>query len=91
MSNYLIQFRESARSHDMIVLYGFVFDTQTHKKTELQKIQQDTMILELSLKKAIQTSTANEGGEEYSLGNTIENITTTLSKIAEKRRSQVNR
>ena len=49
------------------------------------------MILELSLKKARQTFTANKGGDEYSLGNTIENITTTLSKIAEKRRSQVNR
>jgi len=70
----------------------------THKKTDLQKIQHDAMILELSLKKARQTSTASKGkkdsnarDEEYTLETTIENITATLSKIAEKRRSQVSR
>ncbi|KAL7540059.1 hypothetical protein ACHAXR_010929 [Thalassiosira sp. AJA248-18] len=56
------------------------------KESNLHKIQADV----ISLKK-VRQSDGNAQDEENSLESIIENITVTLSKIAEKRRSQVNK
>ncbi|KAL7550500.1 hypothetical protein ACHAWF_013723 [Thalassiosira exigua] len=60
-----------------------------HKQTEGQRLQHEAMTLEGNLKEARQ-SLANVD-EAYSLETIIEDVTATLNKMAEKRRSQVNR
>lgn len=70
---------------------------KAHKRADLQKMQQEAQLLEAALQKAKLNAVAGKeekqssAGEDCPLETIIENITVTLSKIAEKRRSQVSK
>ena len=58
-----------------------------HKRSDLQRIQHEAVLLEAVLKKAQASNAANK---DPSLGKTVDTINATLSALAEKRRSQVS-
>ena len=68
----------------------FLYELKANKNAELLKLQQEAMAIETSLRKVKQGHIGSQH-EDFTLESTVENITLALSKIAEKRRAQVNK
>jgi hypothetical protein len=66
--------------------------TQKLKKSEIENIRKEFLLLEESLTKTRHALASGKGKhDDNTLETAVENISAALSKIAEKRRTQVNR
>ena len=76
-----------------VFLFGAPFEhTQKLKKSDIENIQKEVFLLDESLTKARHALASGKGkNDDCTLETAVENISAALSKIAEKRRTQVNR